>query len=717
MPKLVLLTGELTSFKQSLVNSLIAKAMIPFNDVIIRQYVSEVSSANLLVTFGNSLLSLFSNENLSDVRGTVIEGNYQGKFLKIIPTLDLDDLVMDLSNEIIFRADLIKARREMEFPETRFPRWILKENPSFSEAMEQLEKLQKATSVAFDLETCTKTQQIICIGLASSSEEGMSIPFSRKGESVWSISEEIALWQKIQEFFSSPVKKIAHNACFDVASLWHNNRIWVNNLWFDTMLAWHVLYHPSSGKNVFFKKDLGFIASMVLNVPAWKHKSNENLAVYNIKDTCITWSLAQELDKALDSRNRTTFELEMKEIEPAIFLSLRGIKVNLSEKDSIFNEISQRLFEIEKNLREILSTKYGVVNEVNYRSPKQLSQLLYVTLGLPIQFKRGSNKVTTDEESLDKLYRKTQNEVLGLILEHREVSKALSFCDMKPSAEGRVHTSYNIAGTSSGRWSSSENIILPYGSGNLQQIPSRGKPSIIRKMYCVDNPENWIIQADFVQAEAVIVAYLIGDENLKEAFRRKADIHKVTAAMMFNLKIEDVSPEQREIGKMIRHATNYSLGANGLAAVLKCEVSIAKRYLELFHNSCPQLRRWQESIQQKLKADRTLTTPFGRSKIFLGRFDDSMYRSAYSFIPQSTIGDLLNKSLLRFYESHGNEYSLWLQLHDAMYIDDVPESKIQDCLDKMKSCMYWEIPINGETCIIDVDFKKGKNWKEMEKIK
>ena len=94
-----------------------------------------------------------------------------------------------------------------------------------------------------------------------------------------------------------------------------------------------------------------------------------------------------------------------------------------------------------------------------------------------------------------------------------------------------------------------------------------------------------------------------------------------------------------------------------------------------------------------------------------------MFRSAYSFIPQSTTGDLLNKSLVKFYELYGEEYSLLLQLHDAMYIDDVPESKIQDCITKMKSCMTWELVINGETCIVDVDFKKGKNWKDMEKIK
>ena len=292
----------------------------------------------------------------------------------------------------------------------------------------------------------------------------------------------------------------------------------------------------------------------------------------------------------------------------------------------------------------------------------------------------------------------------------------MSFCKITPCFNNRIYTSFNIAGTSSGRWSSSESIITPKNTICLQTIPKRGDGIIIRGMYSVSNAKNWIIEGDYSQAEAVIIAYLIGDASLKEAFRLKKDIHKVTASMMFNLPLEDISPEQREIGKMIRHATNYSLGAQGLADVLKCETSIAKKYLEAFHSSCPQLKRWQEAVQYQLKSNRTLITPLGRKKVFLGRFDDKMFRSAYSFIPQSTIGDLLNKSLVKFYNLYGEEYSLLLQLHDAMYIDDVEESKILDCIQKMKSCMNWELQINGETCIVDVDFKKGKNWKDMMKI-
>ena len=721
-PKILLLTGETTKYTQYLLSQLLTScsSRISLSEVSMSPWTPQ--EANVTVTFGQEVLSLFSDESLSDVRGTVLQGK-DGR--KIIPTIDLKDLVIDLSLDIIIRADLLKACREKDFSELKLPAWRFKSNPTYIECMTYLNDAcedrfvnDPLSMIAFDLETDMKNQQIICLGLAHSDSEGISIPFSRNGESVWTVDMEIALWKKIGEFFASPVKKVAHNACFDVASLWQNNRIWTNNLYFDTMLAWHVLYLPSGAKGFGMKKDLGFVASMMLNIPAWKHKSEEDLAIYNIKDCCATWALVSPLEKDIKNKGLAEiFNLEMSEIESVCYLSLRGIKIDLDQKNKVELELTNLYSEIEEKLYTLLGFDYGITENINFRSPKQLKELLYVTMGLPIQTVRGTDTVTTSEKALEKLYRKTKNEVLNLILQHREVAKLKSFCDIKLSPKGRVHTSYNIAGTTSGRWSSSENIILPYGSGNLQQIPLRGNGSIIRSMYIVENPENWIIQADFVQAEAVIVAYLIGDSVLKEAFRLKKDIHKVTASMMFNLPLEDISPEQREIGKLIRHATNYSLGANGLADVLRCETSIAKRYLEAFHASCPQLKRWQETIQYQLKSNRSLITPLGRKKVFLGRLDDTMFRSAYSFIPQSTIGDLLNKSLVKFYELYGEEYSLLLQLHDAMYVDDVPESKIQDCIDKMKSCMIWELKINGETCIVDVDFKKGKNWKDMEKIK
>lgn len=718
MQKINILTGNNSQYSvsmlQKILNSCYNTETTP-KDIIISNYTP--LQTNVIITFGEETLKLFSDEKLSDVRGTIIQGK-DGR--KIIPTLDLKQLTIDPSLTFIVKLDILKAFKEKDFPHINIPSWILHDNPTFTECISYLDKLinlPESDYVAFDIET-NKNQQIICLGFAHSSTEGISIPFEKGGISCWNTEEEITLWTKISEFFISPVKKVAHNACFDVASLWQNNKIQVNNLYFDTMLAWHVILLPS-GDTLGIKKNLGFISSLILNMPAWKHKSHENLAIYNIKDCCATWALVDPLLKKMVSSDlMKTFNLEMSEIEPACYLSLRGIKIDISQKGKIHENLKNLLESEKVKFSSLLKEKYNINEAININSPSQLKNLLYIILKLPIKTIRGTDKITTNDAALNNLYRQTKNEILKCIIDYKKITKLLSFCDFKVSKEGKVHTSYNIAGTSSGRWSSSKSIILPYGSGNLQQVPSQDTGSIIRSMYIPssENENTWIVQADFVQAEAKIVAYLIEDTALKEAFKQNKDIHKITASLMFDVSYDEVTPQMRIVGKTIRHAINYSLGYNALADLLECEVKIAKGYLQTFHSICPNLRRWQSQIQTQLQINRTLVTPLGRKKVFQGRFDDTMYRSAYSFIPQSTIGDLLNISLVKFYNLYGNEYSLLLQLHDAMYVDDVEESRIQDCISKMQLCMKHELLIQGEICIVDVDFKKGKNWKEMFKI-
>ena len=264
MFKVSILTGQTTSYQKILLQQIILSAKIPPQEV----YISEVNPApcNILIIMGNESLVFYSKESLEHVRGTVLT-SYKGD--KILPTYHLQRVVEDWSLLTIVISDFIKACKEKDFPEGIAPKWNFNLNPSFSEVIDYLEFCSHQDHVCFDLETSIKTRCISKLGLAHSSLDGMSIPISANNFSHWSIDQEVALWDAISEFFRSPTKKIAHNACFDVAVLWHENRIWTENLWFDTMIAWHILYPE-------FEKNLGFVASMVLNVPAWKHTSGED---------------------------------------------------------------------------------------------------------------------------------------------------------------------------------------------------------------------------------------------------------------------------------------------------------------------------------------------------------------------------------------------------------------------------------------------------------
>lgn len=221
------------------------------------------------------------------------------------------------------------------------------------------------------------------------------------------------------------------------------------------------------------------------------------------------------------------------------------------------------------------------------------------------------------------------------------------------------------------------------------------------------------VSADFKQAEAVVVAWLSNDQRLKMTFKNGEDVHKLTASMMFNTSIEAVTPDQRQIGKTIRHALNYDMGVRTLGIKLGKTVSEARELKGLFHQANPHLGIWHRSIQMKLKQDMILETPyFKRRRKFLDRPGDDLYRKAYAFLPQSFVGDLLNSSLVEFYNKYGDQYTIVFQLHDGVYLS-CEVNKVVELTKKLKECMIKPIEVNYDIMTIDVDFKVGPNWGAM----
>ena len=363
-------------------------------------------------------------------------------------------------------------------------------------------------------------------------------------------------------------------------------------------------------------------------------------------------------------------------------------------------------------------------------------------LHLPVQYKRRKSveeprTMTTDANALRALARLVPNNpVFNLILDYKKADTLIErFLKVELSPEGKVHTSYNITGASSddeedtkktkrsfGRWSSSASIILPFGSGNLQNIPYEA-----RKMYRA-KPGWKIVQADYSQAEAVVVSHLTGDQKLIKMFRdsfglsrtekKLYDVHKLTFAQMAGIDVSQVTPEQRTAGKTVRHATSYSAGPQVLANRLGIKLGDAKQLIELYHRANPQLRHWYSQIQQELKRSRVLVNLLGRKHKFLDRWGDSLFRSAYSYIPQSTIGDLLNTALVRLYNklpSLSYEMMILLQLHDAIYTM-VEEQYVMDTVKIMRECMLIPLYYANEEFMIDVDFKVGDSWAEGEEL-
>jgi DNA polymerase-1 len=227
-----------------------------------------------------------------------------------------------------------------------------------------------------------------------------------------------------------------------------------------------------------------------------------------------------------------------------------------------------------------------------------------------------------------------------------------------------------------------------------------------------------LIQADYIQAEAVVVAHLTNDHKLKKIFADKLDLHAHTAAMMFGVPVESITKDshERKIGKLLRHATNYSAGPAVVAKNIGVKMAEAKRLLELYKSVNPLLANWHTRIQEELNRTKTLTTPLGRKRRFLDRWGDDLFRSAYAFLPQSTVGDLLNLAIVDLYNDTELDHpiDIWAQLHDAIYIQvDNNIEAIRYGMERLYHHMYRDIEVNCDIMNIDVDFSIGYNWKHM----
>ncbi len=687
----------------------------------------ELYKPNIVVALGAiALWALTGERKISEYRGYIIPCTLvPGQ--KVLATYHPQAINYEWKLYFQTVLDLRKALRHSKFPEITPSKQLLYPNTdvkTFINYMEECIAHPEWDKLSIDVETVQPGSHIEELGLSHDPSFGMSI-FLLKGRApALSENDELLLWQTFARLVACK-KIVMQNAAYDIGIFWYNQHILIETLWMDTLIAAHVCWPE-------LPRDLGFLGSVCLDVAPWKIKG-QHTAEYNPADAANTLGIAEVLSKELDKQGiRSTFDFEMSLIPVALMMQLQGIEVNREKQKELIKLWTEKRAELKKQLDVVIG------REINFDSSKQMQQLLYVDLGLPIQYKRrksinDARTVTCDVNALRTLSRLVPNNpVFNLILDYKKANTLINnFLDIELSPEGKVHTSYNITGASSddeedtkktkrsfGRWSSSASIILPYGSGNLQNIPPEA-----RKMYTA-RPGWKIIEADYSQAEAVEMGHLTGNQKMIRMFKNsfglpkaekgKYDIHKMTYADMTGTPFDKVTPEQRRDGKTIRHANNYAAGPLVLANRLGCSLAKAKLYSELFHRAEPTLRMWYSVIQQELKRSRVLVNMFGRKHRFLDRWGDNLFRSAYSYIPQSSVGDLLNQALKKLYDSLSSlsyEMIILLQLHDALYAM-VKEENVQHAVRHIRKLMLIPQRYNNETFTIDVEFKIKDSWAE-----
>lgn len=417
-----------------------------------------------------------------------------------------------------------------------------------------------------------------------------------------------------------------------------------------------------------------------------------------------------ELARAQGVLSGKVYQLE-KDLMPIITrMEKNGIKLDSKYLKDLSGRVNEELMALEKKIVGLAG------QEFNVNSPQQLSQILFDKLGLQVKgLKKTPGKViSTAAAELEKL--KGQHEIIGLILRQRELAKLKNtYIDALPllvGADGRLRTSYDSLGTTTGRLSSK--------NPNLQNIPIRTDlGNEIRKAF-VAEPGHKLLSADYSQIELRVVAHLAGDKDMIAIFKAGKDIHNATAAEILGLPENEVSKDQRRMAKVLNFGVIYGMSIHGLADAAGVDLARAKEFIKKYFEEFSGVAKFIEKTKKDAAREGFVQTLFGRKR-FIPEINSSAWnlrqaaeRMAVNMPVQGTAADLLKMAMVSLAKSEwliANSKML-LQVHDEL-VFEVPEDKMKEAAEKIKSIMenIYELAVP-----LKVDIEAGDNWGELRQL-
>ena len=482
--------------------------------------------------------------------------------------------------------------------------------------------------------------------------------------------------------------------------------------------------------------------------------------VYCALDCTLTHEIWGKIFPEFDGLTKKTYLFELDSLQPAMDMMLRGLRVN----EETVHEKKKLLKERRLKLKRMLDLFAQAVweKDLNHNSPIQLKKVLYEYLGLPpvVSYKGGKQKISTDRAALEQLgeFYPRAKPFCHTILALRDITKQESVLESKRDEDGRIRCSYNVAGTETGRWSSSES---PWRTGtNLQNVTKE-----LRSIFIPDEGKV-MFYADLEQAESRVTAYVAGDKDYINACE-STDLHTEVVKMVWpNLGWSHDPVQDRELAdkpyylhftyrdmcKRAGHGTNYGMSAHALAKHLKIKLSHATRFQLLYYGGViplaslqrwhkqdnkggfqelidggelmgtlvkikgafPGIRTWHAEVSNELKQTGCLITPMGRRRQFWDRLtDNSTLRQAIAYVPQSTIGDLLNLGLLKVWQNlRHSGLDILGQVHDAI-LGQCYINKVDTLMPEVLKQMNNPLMIKGREMIIPSSVEVGNTWKDM----
>jgi DNA polymerase-1 len=437
--------------------------------------------------------------------------------------------------------------------------------------------------------------------------------------------------------------------------------------------------------------------------------SLERATDYAAEDADVTLQLHQAMWPHVAQDEGLKFVYEKIEMPTAVVLQKierNGVLIDTQLLTAQSHELGKRMIEMEAKAHELAGQPF------NLNSPKQIGEIFFDKLQLPVVKKTPSGTPSTDEEVLQKL---AENYPLPkILLDYRSLSKLKStYTDKLPKMvnpdSGRVHTNYAQAVAVTGRLASNE--------PNLQNIPVRTTEGRRIREAFIAPPGSVIVSADYSQIELRIMAHISGDESLLRSFAEGEDVHRATAAEIFGVSPQEVTSEQRRYAKVINFGLIYGMSAFGLASNLGIERSAAQMYIDKYFTRYPAVARYLANTRLEAKEQGYVQTVFGR-RLWLAEINSpngprrqAAERAAINAPMQGTAADLIKLSMIavqNWLEAEGLQSKMVMQVHDELVLE-VPEAELAYVRQKLPQLMSsvgtLRVPLVAEVGV-------GKNWEE-----
>jgi len=582
-----------------------------------------------------------------------------------------------------------------------------------------IELILSSDAVAIDTETTSLNYidaELVGISIATKANHGFYIPLSHTYEEAPKQLDRNYVLRKLKAWLEDKESiKIGHNLKYD-RHIFATYGIHLRGQIFDTMVLSYVYNSTATRHN------LNAVSKRYLNISPTSYEDVagkgakqvpfnevqiEEASYYAAEDADISFQLYEKLSPLIKDQS------ELKDLYLNIEQSLIGVLGEIERTGVLIDPklLEKQSVEFEQTLETIEKNVFLAANEeFNLSSPKQLQEVLFEKLGLPVLKKTPKGQPSTSESVLQELA--VDFPIVKDILDFRTVSKLkTTYTDKLPrminQSTGRVHTSYHQAVTATGRLSSSD--------PNLQNIPIRTKAGRrIREAFIAPSGYR-LLAADYSQIELRIMAHISKDEGLIASFQKDLDIHNATAAEIFDLGIDEVNSDQRRSAKAINFGLIYGMSAFGLSKQLRIARHEAQDYIDLYFNRYPGVKEYMEKTKRQAKEKGYVETVFGR-RVYLPDIDSSNYqrrqyaeRSAINAPMQGTAADLIKKAMVQLHHDileSSLEAKIIMQVHDELVlevsIDRVPEiSKLTETV--MSNIAALEVNLK-------VDIGVGSNW-------